>query len=103
MPTRIGPRRPIRIYLRERRMAVFPHLTLDKFGLRFNPEVGKGQISKWEKKAQKGEIGTGIVAAYAEILGLDVTEMYSPPPPIRLPTPSAPPAKTQRRRTRRAS
>lgn len=68
---RIGPKRPLRVFLAEHREARQPPLTQEQIGQRFHPPVEKGQISKWETAGRKGQISTAVVAEYAEALGLD--------------------------------
>lgn len=77
---RIGPKRPLRVYLAEHREAQNPPMTLERLGQRFHPPVEKGQISKWEKSARTGQIKTSVVAEYAEALGLDDARMLYYPP-----------------------
>lgn len=76
MPPRIGPKRPIRVYLslwRER-----DGLTQEQVGNRIKPPVDKGTVSKWEN-AKPGYLTLGVIAAYAEALGRHPTEMYRRP------------------------
>jgi transcriptional regulator with XRE-family HTH domain len=75
--SRIGPKRPFRVYLREWREHL--ELTQEAVGNRFDPPVAKGQISKWEKAGATGRIGAETVAAYAEAINRKQILMYSPP------------------------
>lgn len=78
MPSRIGPRRPKRLYLQEWRD--FYGLNQTDLGLRFEPPVSKGTISKWENNEREPTIG--VLQAYAEALdpSLDWTAFGTPPP-----------------------
>ena len=78
MPPRIGPRRPVRVYLqlwRERE-----GLTLEQLGGRIEPPVAKGTVDRWEG-AKPGGLTLGVIAAFAEALGRPVEDMYRVPPP----------------------
>lgn len=77
MPPRIGPRRPLRVFLAEHREA--EHLTQDQLGARFHPTVDKGTVSKWETKGRMGRLSTAIVAAYADALDKDFRDMFRLP------------------------
>jgi transcriptional regulator with XRE-family HTH domain len=77
MPPRIGPRKPVRVYLalwREKK-----DLTQEQLGERFEPPVDKGTISRWEN-AKPGGLTLGVIAAYAEALGRKAPDMYGRPP-----------------------
>lgn len=76
MPARIGPKRPVRVFLAEHREA--EGLTQEQVGNRITPPVDKGTVSKWEN-AKPGGLTLGVIAAYAEALGKHVTEMYRLP------------------------
>lgn len=76
MPARIGPRRPVRVYLalwREKE-----GLTQTQVGLRIKPPVDKGTVSRWEAAAP-GRLTLGVIAAYAEALGRSPSDMYRRP------------------------
>lgn len=86
MPARIGPKRPVRVFLREWREHL--GMTQEEVGSRFDPEVPKGTISKLEKKARNEPIGDderthlthGAIAAYAEALHVPISKLYHLPP-----------------------
>lgn len=77
MPPRIGPRRPVHVFLALWRDKA--GLTQEQLGLRFKPPVDKGTVSRWEN-AKAGKLTLGVIAAYAEALGKKAHEMYFPPP-----------------------
>jgi transcriptional regulator with XRE-family HTH domain len=76
MPPRIGPKRPIRVFLTLHREA--KTLTQEQVGNRIKPTVDKGTVSRWEN-APPGRLSLGVIAAYAEALGIHPTELYRPP------------------------
>lgn len=76
MPPRIGPRKPIRVFLAEWRESL--NLSQEQVGGRIEPPVDKGTVSRWEN-ALPGRLTLGVIAAYAEALGRHPTEMYRPP------------------------
>jgi transcriptional regulator with XRE-family HTH domain len=76
MPPRIGPRRPVRVFLAEWRES--KNLTQEALGLRFEPPVAKGTISRLE--ARPFNISLGVLGAYAEALNVKPTDLYRPPP-----------------------
>lgn len=76
MPPRIGPKRPVRLYLGLWRES--EGLTQEQLGGRIHPPVDKGTVSRWEK-APPGKLSTGVIAAYAEAVGRHVTDMYRRP------------------------
>lgn len=78
MPPRIGPRKPVRVFLKEWREAQRPELTQEQLGLRIDPPVDKGTVSRWES-AGPGKLTLGVIAAYAEALERNVADMYRPP------------------------
>jgi transcriptional regulator with XRE-family HTH domain len=78
MPARIGPRRPVRVYLALWREAANPTLSQEQLGLRFKPPVSKGTVSKWEN-ALPGKLTLGVIAAYAEALDRAPADMYRHP------------------------
>lgn len=66
MPTRIGPRRPTRLYLAEWRES--RNLTQEALGGRIGPEgVSDVTVSRWETGKRKPD--ADVLAAYAEALG----------------------------------
>ena len=79
MPPRIGPKRPIRFFLAERREANDPPLSQEQLGQRINPPVDKGTVSRWESAARKGKLPTAVVGAYAETLGRKFEDMLRHP------------------------
>lgn len=76
MPPRIGPRRPVRVFLAEWRE--FVGLSQEALGHRIHPPVEKGTVSRWETAAP-GKLTLGVISAYAEALGRETTEMYRLP------------------------
>lgn len=76
MPPRIGPKRPVRVYLALHREAA--GLTQEQVGNRIHPNVDKGTVSRWEN-APPGKLTLGVIAAYAEALGKHPGEMYDHP------------------------
>lgn len=81
--SRIGPKRPRRIYLAEWREE--RGLSQKALGLRLEPTVADVTVSRWEKAA-RGERGDGtaqmnddVKAAVAEALDIDVTDLYRNP------------------------
>lgn len=76
MPPRIGPRRPVHVYLALWRDKA--ELTQEQLGNRLKPPVSKGTVSRWEK-AKPGKLTLGVIAAYAEALGKQPVEMYRRP------------------------
>lgn len=76
MPARIGPKRPVRVYLALWRES--EGLTQEQVGGRISPPVDKGTVSRWET-AGPGKLTLGVIAAYAEALGRHVSEMYRRP------------------------
>jgi transcriptional regulator with XRE-family HTH domain len=76
MPPRIGPKRPVRVYLAQHREKA--GLTQQQLGERIDPIVDKGTVSRWEA-AKPGHLTLGVIAAFAEALGKHPTEMYRPP------------------------
>lgn len=76
MPPRIGPRKPVRVYLalwREK-----DGLTQEQVGNRIKPPVDKATVSRWEN-ALPGRLTLGVIAAYAEALGRHAADMYRRP------------------------
>lgn len=59
---------------------------LQDVGDRTKPPVDKGTVSRWES-APPGRISTGALAAFAEAIGVHVTDLYRPPPPKGQPIP----------------
>ena len=78
MPARIGPRKPVRVFLALWREYV--GITQEVLGGRISPPVDKGTVSRWET-APAGRLTTGVVAAFAEALDRDPRDMYRMPPP----------------------
>lgn len=76
MPARIGPKKPVRVFLREHREAA--GLTQQQVGDRIDPPVAKGTVARWEG-AKPGHLMLGVIAAYAEALGKVPAEMYRKP------------------------
>ena len=76
MPARIGPRKPVHLFLALWREKA--GLTQEQLGNRFKPPVDKGTVSRWEN-APAGRITTGVIAAYAEALGRPTVDMYRRP------------------------
>lgn len=75
--TRIGPKKPPRVFLKEWRLSL--GLSLERVGERFDPPIARAQVFKIEKAAGTGRIGSETVAAYAMAINRDHREMYSPP------------------------
>jgi transcriptional regulator with XRE-family HTH domain len=73
MPPRIGPRKPVRVYLMLWRKKV--GITQEVLGNRIKPAVDKATVSRWES-AKPGKLTLGVIAAYAEALDRKVYEMY---------------------------
>lgn len=78
MPPRIGPRKPVRVFLRLWREHY--GLSQEQLGQRISPPVEKGVVSKWEKNGLAGALPLGVVAAFAEALGRETVDMYRLPP-----------------------
>ena len=76
--TRIGPKKPPRVFLKEWRL--YLGLSLERVGLRFDPPIARAQVFKIEKAAASGRIGSETVAAFALAIGRKHKEMFSPPP-----------------------
>lgn len=81
--TRIGPRRPRRIYLAEWRDS--RGLTQKQLGQRLDPPVTDMTVSRWEKAA-RGERGTNValmntdvLQAVAEALDIEPEDLYRHP------------------------
>lgn len=81
--SRIGPRRPLYIFLQEWREK--RGLSQKALGLRFDPPVTDVTVSRWEKAA-RGERGDGtsqmnddVKAAIAEALDIEVADLYRNP------------------------
>jgi transcriptional regulator with XRE-family HTH domain len=76
MPARIGPKKPVRIFLREWREHL--GLTQDRLGARIGTDgVDKGTISRWESADRVPT--SEVMAAYAEALGVPVPHLYRLP------------------------
>ncbi len=76
MPPRIGPKRPVRVFLALWRDK--EGLTQPQLGSRIEPPVDKGTVSRWES-ATPGKLSLGVIAAYAEALGRHPADMYRRP------------------------
>lgn len=81
MVTRIGPKKPKKIYLREWRDAT-PGMTQEKLGGLL--EVSKATISRWEAwgagdRKNGREPHDGAIQAIAEVLGREPSDMYHDP------------------------
>ncbi len=74
-PIRIGPRKPRRAFIRERREAA--HLTQEQLADRLG--TTKGTISRWETASRNP--GSNAIEAIAEALGIDPSKMYEQPRP----------------------
>lgn len=80
---RIGPRRPLRIYLAEWRED--RGLTQKQLGARLEPPVSDMTVSRWEKAArgQRGEgtaqMNDDVKAALAEALDIAPQDLYRDP------------------------
>lgn len=75
MATRIGPKKPVRVYLslwRENQK-----LTQQQVADRIGQGIHKGTVSRWE--SAKRVPSTEVLAAYAEALGRPVTDLYRRP------------------------
>ena len=78
MSIRIGPRKPVRVYLALHREAL--GLSQETVGGRLG--VGKGTISRWENAKRIPTIN--VLAAYAEALNIPVQRLYSRPEELSL-------------------
>lgn len=84
--TRIGPRRPVHIYLREWREN--RNLTQQQLADRLG--VDKATISRWE--GGKRSPSLNVLAALGEALNVPLPELNGPPPPPGGPAPPLAPA-----------
>lgn len=80
--SRIGPRRPRRIYLQEWRE--HRGLTQDQLGARLSPIVAGMTVSRWERAARGGigsvaQMNAGVLAAVAEALNIEPPDLYRHP------------------------
>jgi transcriptional regulator with XRE-family HTH domain len=76
MPDRIGPKNPVRVFLREWREHC--GLTQVRLGGRIGAYgVDKGTISRWENSHRRPT--DGVLAAFAEALGIHPVCLYRPP------------------------
>ena len=73
-PTRIGPKKPFRVYLKEWR----EHCGLTQQQLADRLETHKGTISRWEGKSRQLELQT--VVAICEALGIPPGAIFHTPP-----------------------
>lgn len=87
MATRIRPKAPTHLYIREWRRK--KGLTQEALGDRL--DVDKGTVSRWENS--KRETDNGTLAAICEALGITVAQIHGPPPaePVLPPPPELPP------------
>lgn len=80
--SRIGPKRPRRIYLQEWRE--FRGLTQEQLGERLEPPVANMTVSRWERAARGGsgqvaQMNSGVLAAVAEALDCEPQDLYRHP------------------------
>lgn len=75
MPARIGPRKPVRVYLAAWRNHL--GLTQQQVGDRIGGGVDKATISRWENAKRTPSLN--VLAAYAEALQIPVENLYRPP------------------------
>ena len=75
MPTRIGPRNPVHVYLAEWRGHF--GLTQQQVADRIAGGINKNNISRWETADRMPSVD--VLAAYAEALGIPVSRLYRPP------------------------
>lgn len=73
MPSRVGPKKPVRAYLAAWRRHF--RLTGQQVGDRIG--VDKGSVSRWENNKRSPKIE--ILGAYAEALGITVSDLFRPP------------------------
>lgn len=73
MVARIGPNKPIKVFLREWRQHF--RLSQDELAARLN--TSKATVSR--KENQKRGYDVGYIAAVAEVLGREFTEMFCDP------------------------
>lgn len=71
----IQPRRPVPVYLALWREKF--GLTQEELGERIGQGVGKGTVSRWETDTRAQT--AGVLAAYAEALGIPVSWLYRKP------------------------
>lgn len=71
----INPRHPVPVYLALWREKF--GLTQEQVGDRIGQGVGKGTISRWETDTRAQSLG--VLAAYAEVLGIPVSYLYRRP------------------------
>lgn len=75
MAVRIGPKKPVRVYLAAWREEL--GLTQQELGDRIGKGIDKGTVSRWERS--KRIPSADVLAAYAEALGRNVVDLYSSP------------------------
>lgn len=75
MPERIGPRRPVRVYLAAWREHL--KLTQQQVGDRIAGGIDKGTVSRWENAKRVPSVN--VLAAYAEALHLPVATLFRRP------------------------
>lgn len=75
-PIRIFPKRPVRVYIRERRELA--GLTQQQLAQRLN--TSSGTVSRWESTTAKRRVPTvDVLGAIAEALGIDVELLFRSP------------------------
>lgn len=81
MPTRIGPKRPRKLYLVEWREKISPTMTQAMLASRVG--VSEMTVSRWERNQHKLNTDTiaAVAEAFAEALGFNVepTDLYRHP------------------------
>jgi transcriptional regulator with XRE-family HTH domain len=80
--SRIGPKRPRRIFLQEWRE--FRGLTQEQLGERLEPPVANMTVSRWERATRGGsgqvaQMNAGVLAAVAEALDIEPQDLYRHP------------------------
>ena len=75
-PIRIGPRKPVRVYLKARREA--SGLTQEQLANRLG--VTHSTISRWESETEKRRFpSANVLAAIAECLGIHISLLFIDP------------------------
>jgi transcriptional regulator with XRE-family HTH domain len=76
MSPRVGPKKPVRVFLEEWRK--HRRMTQEQVGSLIGPDgVGKSTISRWENAKRLPNVN--ILAAYAEAIGVTVGDLYRQP------------------------
>lgn len=75
MPVRIGPKRPVRLYIAEWRET--RGLTQKQLGERLGAGVSDVTVSRWETGQRRPDMD--VKAAIAEALGLELADLYRHP------------------------